>query len=287
MATKPLPANTPLDEVCHAVQTELDERTIEVPLLPSVAAEVTSSTLDDKANAARLAELIQQDQGLASHLLRVVNSPAFRGASEIVALQQALARLGMERIREIALSVSLKSTLYKKGPFDSLIEDAWQKGLRTALWGKEVARMAKKNVEMAYLCGLLHNVGISLIVNRLAVIAPDLSIDEVREVSNRLERSAGVLLVEEWRLPSAVGVCIRFLDNFDDAKNAQDLVAVVQGGLLLAQAQQEILEEQEQELDTSNLVAEEVFQHLNFYPNDLHDLSEFAPQVQLTIEGMA
>ncbi len=87
---------------------------IELPLLPTVATEVLSSSLDEHSDAARLAGLIQQDQSLATHVIRVVNSPAFRGAIEVVALQQAIARLGMERIREIALSASLKSCVFKK-----------------------------------------------------------------------------------------------------------------------------------------------------------------------------
>lgn len=100
--------NSPVADV---YAEELAAGELEVPLLPEVATEVLSSTLDDKVTAARLAELIQQDQALAAHLLRVVNAPAFRGSVQIVALQQAIARLGMERIREIALTISLKGTL--------------------------------------------------------------------------------------------------------------------------------------------------------------------------------
>jgi HD-like signal output (HDOD) protein len=82
-----------------ALRGELDREALAMPLLPGVAAEVIASSVDEHSDAARLAELIRQDQSLASHVLRIVNSPAFRGASEIVALQQAIARLGMPRVR--------------------------------------------------------------------------------------------------------------------------------------------------------------------------------------------
>jgi hypothetical protein len=52
--------------------------------MPGVAAEVLSSSLDDHADAARLAELVQQDQALTTHVLQIVNFPAFRSAIEIV-----------------------------------------------------------------------------------------------------------------------------------------------------------------------------------------------------------
>ena len=206
--------NVAVDDVGAEFSRELEARTLEVPLLPNVASEVLSSTLDDKGNAARLAELIQQDQGLASHLLRVVNSPVFRGSAEIVALQQAIARLGMERIREIALTVSLKGTLFSPGSFEHLVADSWMHGLRTGLWAKEVARAARKNVEIAYLCGLLHNVGAPLVVNRVSQLSDGLTEAQVISLVDEYAAATGLMLVEEWRLPSAVGICIRFHGDF-------------------------------------------------------------------------
>ncbi len=266
--------------VAEILHQEIAERAIELPLLPNVAAEVLSSSLDDQATAARLAELIQQDQGLASHLLRVVNSPAFRGSAEIVALQQAIARLGMERIREIALTVSLKGSLFKSGPFEQWVADAWRSGLCTGLWAKEVARAALKNVETAYLCGLLHNVGEALILNRLSALSPDFDGAQMRGLLDDVAPSAGVMLVEEWRLPSAVGLTIRFIENFSAAKNAQDTVAVVAAGRYLAQRQAQ------GGLELDAVLQFPALQHLNFYPDDVETLLAHAEGIQETLECM-
>ncbi len=267
--------------VAEAFGRELEERALEVPLLPNVASEVLSSTLDDKGNAARLADLIQQDQGLASHLLRIVNSPAFRGSAEIVALQQAIARLGMERIREIALTVSLKGTLFSPGPFDHLVAEGWLHGLRTGLWAKEVARAARKNVEIAYLCGLLHNVGAPLVVNRLSQLAPSLSEAEMVAMVDQFASAAGIMLVEEWRLPSAVGVTIRFHGDFANAKNAIDTVAVVDAGSNLARLQGA------DELELDQVISDPALQYLNFYPDAVEDLLGHAERIDSTVESMS
>ena len=269
------------DSLAARFQAELDSRTLDVPLLPTVAAEVLSSSLDDQSNAARLAELIQQDQGLASHLLRVVNSAAFRGNAEIVALQQAIARLGMERIREIALTVSLKGTMLQAGPFESLVNAAWQHGLRTALWSKEIARAAIKNVETAYLCGLLHNIGTPLVINRLAQMDPALSQPDMVELAALFTTPAGLLLVEEWRLPGSVDLTIRFLDDFSEAKNAKDSVAVISAGRLVAELQAQ------DQLNADLILQNPALQHLNFYPDDVEKLLEKAPDIAVTLESMA
>jgi len=274
-------ASIPLESIGEVFAQELSSRSIEVPLLPNIATEVLSSSLDDQSDASRLADLIQQDQGLASHILRVVNSPAFRGSAEIVALQQAIARIGMERIREIALTVSLKGTLFKPTPFDSIVTNAWQHGLRSGLWAKEVARAAVKNVEMAYLCGLLHNVGVAIAVHRLWQLNKDISDQELATLVDTFADDVGLLLVEEWRLPAVVGLTLRFQKDFQSAKNAIDSVAVSVVGAYFSQAQVN------GELNVEHVLPHAAVQHLNFYPDDIEKLLQHAERIELTVEGMA
>lgn len=275
-------------EIIAEIHSELEERTLEVPLLPSVAAEVLNSSLDDKSDAARLADLIQQDQGLASHLLRVVNSAAFRGSSEIVALQQAIARLGMERIREIALTVSLKSSFFKIDVYTNLLEDSWRHGLRTGLWAKEVSRAVRKNVEVAYLCGLLQNVGAPLIINRVAQLNEHLPDDAVVDIIARFAPQAGLILVEEWALPSAVGLAIRFQGDFGAAQNAKDLVATVDASSQLANLAA-IHDEEDKLLEglVEQILQLAEIQHLNFYPDGIEALLAHASAIDATVGGMA
>jgi len=279
------------DEVALALKSEIEARSLEMPLLPTVAAEVLASTQDDQTDAVRLAELIQQDQALASHLLRFVNSPAFRGSSEIVTLQQAIARLGLERLRDIALSVSLKGSLFKSGPHDALLSDSWHQSLRTALWSKEVARAARKNVEVAYLCGLLNNVGLPLIVNRACELDPEIEEERMRAMIETFGRAAGIMLMEAWSLPSAVSLVIRFLGDFAEAQNAKDMVAITEAGVFLAQSQitagqAPVQDEDDDELSVQQVLMHPALQHLNFYPDDVASLLLYAEAIDTAVEGM-
>ena len=63
------------DLVAATLETEIADKSLEMPLLPAVAAEVLATAQEEEADVTRLADLIQQDQALASHLLRIVNSP--------------------------------------------------------------------------------------------------------------------------------------------------------------------------------------------------------------------
>lgn len=267
-------------ELEHQIRADITAGKIRLPVLPAVATEVLSSSLDDSADAARLAELIQQDQSLASHVLRVVNSPAFRGSTEIVALQQAIARLGMVRIREIALTASLKNAMASKGSFQELMDEAWRQGLAAGLWSKEVARATRRNVEQAYLCGLLHNIGQSFVAVDLGKREPALALSDAAYLMQSLGREAGVALVTEWQLPPMVSTCITFLGHFAAADTDADDVAVVELGCAIA------LASIDESLDAEVVLQGLAVQHLNLYPDDVETLLSFADNIQSALESM-
>lgn len=263
------------------LRNELVDGTIELPLLPSVAAEVLSSSLDEQSDAARLAELIQQDQSLAAHVIRVVNSPAYRGATEVVALQQAIARLGMERIREIALTASLKSAVFKQASYQTFADEAWQVALAAGLWAKEFARASRRNVEIAYLGGLLHNVGAPLLLSRLGETATGLDRASVEQLLEALTAQAGAQLAQQWKLPAAVAVTIEHLYAFEHAGKDQDLVAVAHCGVTAAQW---MCRQGPLTCEALQLPATE---HLNLYPEDVEAIIEHEEMIRASMGAMS
>ncbi|MEQ8485782.1 MAG: HDOD domain-containing protein [Pseudomonadales bacterium] len=218
------------------IGADIAEGRLTLPVLPNVAAEVMASSVDERADAARLAVLIQQDQSLASYLLRVSNSAAFRGSIEIVSLQQAIARLGMARIREIALSASLKGSLFREGPHPELVDQLWRQALAAALWTKEVARAARRSVELGYLCGLLHRLGAPLVLQQLGIRRPGLDAAAAIALVDRHQRAAGVALAWTWALPLPVCAAIEHLTDPAAAGRHAELVAATACGARLSRA---------------------------------------------------
>ena len=90
-----------LERACDQLDRRLARDDLELPLRPRVAAAILPMAADDACDAAALARLVQQDQALAAHVMRIANSSAYRTRVPMVSLQQAIARLGMRSIREI------------------------------------------------------------------------------------------------------------------------------------------------------------------------------------------
>ncbi len=279
------PAGFSHDELITLIRQELADGVFTVPLLPHTASEVLASSLEEDSDAQRLADLIEKDQSLATQVLRVVNSPAFRGSAEIVALRQAIARLGMDRMREIALSVSVKGTVFKGGAHEAMLTSVWSQALSAGLWAKEIARRARKNVELAYLAGLLHTIGVPVLVNRAVELDASVTPAALETLLDTLTMEAGQAVVAAWHLPPIVGECMACAGAFEEA-DAPDLVAVNEAGQQVASHMADSETAAVDEEDVQEFLGEDAFQHLNFYPDDVAELLALAGQIETTVESL-
>jgi HD-like signal output (HDOD) protein len=219
MPSEPAP---PLPE---PVRTNLSERTsvdaLELPMLPQTASRVLSLCNDEQCDARQLAELIERDQSLAAQVLKIANSAAFAPNQTIVSLQQAVARLGHSTLCEIAVGVALKGEVFDVPGFEDTIRDMWRHSAAAGAFAKEIARAARRNVEGAFLCGLLHDVGKPIVLqNTVAVlqeagVVPD---DSMLEVSlDEFHGTVGGMLIEHWGLAPWIAVAAEFHHEPEEA----------------------------------------------------------------------
>jgi len=209
-------ADPGLDRVLHAALTD---ESLELPPPPAVAVEVTRLTRADVSdggnvdtNAAELARLIQRDVALASQVMRVANSALYARRSPVVTLPQAIAWLGMREIRTIAYAVAVQGQVFASTYFRREMTELWRESVITALFAQEIARLKRRNVESAYLCGLLHRVGFAIVLARVGSAAlthrltPDPGL--VLQFAAEHEAHVGAQLAASWRLPPAVVAAI-------------------------------------------------------------------------------
>ena len=208
--------NEDLDRLLHAAMAD---DSLELPPPPEVANEVMRLTRGDAladgaadASSAQLAGLIQRDVALASQMMRVANSALYARRTPVVTLSQAIAWLGIREIRNIAFAVAVQGQVFTSSYFRREMADLWRESVITALFAQEIARLKRRNVESAYLCGLLHRVGMAVILNRVGTtltrlkLTPDSS--QVLTLAARHEARVGTLLSIAWQLPPSVAAAI-------------------------------------------------------------------------------
>jgi putative nucleotidyltransferase with HDIG domain len=136
----------------------LDEE-VELPILPEASARIMALCEDEKADARAIESVLERDPSLASHVLRVANSSAYAPKESIVSLQQAVSRLGLATLRNIVLGISLQGRVFKVPGHQARVRAIWIHCAVAAAFAREIARTLRRNVEGAFLCGLLHDVG--------------------------------------------------------------------------------------------------------------------------------
>jgi len=272
-------------EVATYLEKLVGERKIEVPMLPEVASRVLALSNDPDSDAAQLAKLIQGDQALAGHVMRIANSAAYTPNASMVSLQQAIARLGMGVITEISLVASLNSKMFNAPHFNDRITEIWAHALCTALWGKEVARTSKRNVEASFLCGLLHSIGRPVVLQSISEYTQDnqltISNEEALVLEQLFHVAFGVVVVEKWGMPTIVQESVQYYQNYADSKRSVEQAMVINAA---AQMASEMLASAESDYD--EVLSDTVFADLNLYEDDIETLKLKDEVVVTGLEAM-
>ena len=214
-------ATTDLDRILHAAMAD---ESMELPPPPQVVSEVMRLTRGEgaegdaaDASTTELAKLIQRDMALAGQVMRVANSALYTRRSPVVTLPQAIAWLGIREIRNIAFGVALKGQVFSSAYFRNEMNDLWRESVITALFAQEIARLKRRNVESAYLCGLLHRAGMAVILNNVGTVVVKNRLtpaaEQVLQLAARHEARVGTHLSIAWSLPPAVAAAIAHWRN--------------------------------------------------------------------------
>jgi HD-like signal output (HDOD) protein len=176
--------------------------------MPRVCAELSQMSVEQSADAARLARLIQSDPALAGELMRVANSPAVRPRSPVVSLPQAVSWLGVAEVRNIVMAFALRGEAFVAPGHEPESEDLWREAWLAALWAKELARQRRRPVESAFLAALMHRTGAALALKILSRFeAEQRTVMDARSFADlvvEFDPAFGRLLMKSWRLPRDV-----------------------------------------------------------------------------------
>ena len=208
--------------------------------LPHVAGKVLKLIQNKNAELNEIAKLIEADPILTMKLLRVANSPIFATRNEIRSIQHALMLLGMKRISNIVLSVSIYSKFFINAHKDAaiLMERFFQHSYLTGMTAKTLTQILRKNFEdNEFVGGLLHDIGkmamLQVHPKEYSLVRQLISqegLNELaaeKEVFNENHIEVGLQMAHLWKLPEEIHRIIAFYKF--PAQNDQliDLVAIV------------------------------------------------------------
>jgi putative nucleotidyltransferase with HDIG domain len=260
--------------VAKTVAERVAKGAYKVPLLPQVASQVVSLTATANVDASKLSALIHRDPSLAGQVLRIANSASYAPRMPIVSLQQAVARLGLTVISEIAFAASLQSGIFKVPGFEADLKAIWRHSLASGMWAKEIARLQRSNVESAFLCGLLHDVGkpalLQLVIDVARELRGTLESDWLRTFVWGEHQMLGRKVAEVWELPTTVVAAISHYADYAQSNVPAALAPTAKTTCLADRLATWVTDPQA--FDDKTLREHPVFVDLNLYPEEINGL---------------
>ncbi len=203
----------------------------------------------DDLSVAQLASNVEQDVVIAGTILAIANSAMYGGRSRVSSMPQAIARIGMNKTRNVLLGLSVIRSVKKiklKAPWLLIRFNAHS--LATALLCDQIVQKAQStDPEWAFMAGLLHDIGLVVMAFGLPEeVAPlldhsggDVSLAErERATLGFTHFELGAEMIARWNCPVAVQQAALFGQNEScEFSRPLGLGAVVKGATLLADAQ--------------------------------------------------
>ena len=219
-------------EPCTTLKDRVLERIRKGDDFPATSATInliTRLTSASEASITELANIILTDLGLTTKILKLLNSVFYMRFGEVTTISRAIILLGLENLRNIALSLTLFEKLQRKN--SPLLINLMAKAVYAGILGRKVAdKVGYTNTEEGFICSLFHNLGEILI----AYYSPeDISGTGEESSENRHEekktserallgatyQEIGMIIAGEWSLPDMIVHCMKRVYSAEIAAN--------------------------------------------------------------------
>lgn len=144
-------------------EDEITERASLLPAFPKVVTDILATLDDDNATVSGLIELVESDPVLTARVFSLANRAAKSGnwRKGLRDMHVAISMIGMSRLRQIAISVSLADFARET----RVTLGYWDHSVAVGIAGQELARLrplpesSLVSVDYALVAGLLHDIG--------------------------------------------------------------------------------------------------------------------------------
>lgn len=193
---------TLLEHLQHA----LARGTSDLPTLPRSVTEALRLARTPGLDFDDVARVAASDPPLAARVVSVANSALYAraGMPRIANVRLAAVRLGTQATRDVLYQVAYASIFVDAPRFRDLVESTFQHGVRTARSARVIARHRGLDTDVAFLAGLLHDIGRARCWKLLAQRRGTIDNTSAAEAVNELHAEAGAELAAAWHLPDEV-----------------------------------------------------------------------------------
>ncbi|ATX80039.1 HD-like signal output (HDOD) domain, no enzymatic activity [Mariprofundus aestuarium] len=219
-----------------------------MPAFPESVCRIIEITTDINCSPKDLVKVIERDPVMTMKILKMVNSAFFALSRNVSSVQHALVYLGLNTVKNLAVSVATIDALPRQSIPELKMSDFLTHSLATASVAQWLAKnkLHIRDASDHFVAGLLHDFGKAVFIQFEPATYGKL-IREAKEKGLPLKlvemehlgissAEVGAMLAESWKLPEQLVNCIR--TQLDCNKDSSDLTLTVAAASTVVKAMQ-------------------------------------------------
>jgi len=224
----------------HTIQEYL----IKMPSLSTTVTKVLSVCNNPNTSANDLNKVVSLDPVLTGNVLKLINSAYYSLLNQVTSLTQAIIMLGLNTIKNLALSTAVLGNIaLKKSRQDNAMDIFWTHCIATGVWSKALALetgIIRSKCEEYFVAGLLHDIGKIPLIHcfpaaYMKIVATAIEkglslLAAEKTVFGLNHEEIGKLIAQKWKLEGAISQAIcthhHLTETDDESLNFVERVAV-------------------------------------------------------------
>ncbi|NRA53321.1 MAG: HDOD domain-containing protein [Gammaproteobacteria bacterium] len=143
--------------------------------LPDLCLQLNSLVNDGKSSVGEVARLVSIDPALTARVLKLANSAIYFKRRDITTIAEAVANIGTDELNNIAIATSAAQIFRDAGGGKIDLHDYWYHSVVTAVLAKDIYYLSSGKIDGSlFVAGLLHNIGLLVVLERLPYYKVDL-----------------------------------------------------------------------------------------------------------------
>jgi len=207
-----------------------------LPSMPVIAQKLLTLELNTDEGDAMLLRLIELDPLITAKIIGLANSSLFGSSGQVDSIRDAALRLGLKRVKSVAIGIATMSALTKHPEGLIKANDLWLHSIGFAFslgaMAKVMPERLRPSEDQMFLAGLLHDIGFMVLAHLDTQASnalysafkaqPDRPlIDIEQELLGMTHCEIGAQLGLHWGLPQEIIATIRYHHTPDAAGSSE------------------------------------------------------------------
>ncbi len=211
-----------LDEQASKRMTTILNATKELEQLPHLAWKIMEISENPDSSVSDLEKVVRNDPSTASKILKIANSSFYGLEREVSDLPRAILILGLKTIRDLVIASAVLNLFRSPDPVSIRV---WEHSVATAIGARLISLdFEHAQVDEAFVCGLLHDVGNQILLKNLGKPYSDMLLETEGDEEQRVEiekrifgfthAQIGGELAKKWNLSPSLEKSLRYHHHF-------------------------------------------------------------------------